>query len=123
LLLLKLLKKRKTKKGEIIQDAIPEIPAKPESSEVYVKCVSEEVARECCARLEDQGFEINYEGLIFEDGGGFLFSFTATAKVGDPKGTATKIWRKALKACKAKDGYNAPGLVILEKRKKRGNQK
>jgi len=99
--------------------AVKAAPAKEatlETSEIYLKCVSQEVADEAMARIIDQGHEINGDegSKTFEDDGMISFSFTTTAPEDAPPGTAMKMWRAVVNKCKAKDGYNAPGLAILK---------
>lgn len=101
--------------------AIAAVAAKPEvleSSEIYLRCRTLEIANECAARIQDQGIAINYDNMIFEEGGYQCFSFTTTAKAGDPKGTAMKMWRAIVKACKVKSGYNAPGIKVAAEKVK-----
>lgn len=101
--------------------AIAAVAAKPEvleSSEIYLRCLTLEIANECIARIQDQGIAINYDDMIFEEGGYQCFSFTTTAKAGDPKGTAMKMWRAVVKACKVKSGYNAPGIKVAAEKAK-----
>ena len=48
--------------------AIAAVAAKPEvleSSEIYLRCLTLEIANECIARIQDQGIAINYDDMIF----------------------------------------------------------
>lgn len=110
----------KDKNGNIVIAEVPEVPARPESSEVFIKCISEEVAVEMAARIQDLGFVINDMAAIFEAEGWFCFSFTAYADVNDEPGSAKKIWREAIRKAKASDegSYNFEGLAEFEAEKK-----
>lgn len=97
-----------------------EIPARPESSEVFVKCVNQKVAIQMAARLQDMGYVVNDMAAIFKAEGWYCFSFTAYAGADDEPGTAKKIWREAIQMAKANDegSYNYEGLAAHEEERK-----
>lgn len=88
----------------------PAMPATNGSIQMYFKAVSEEVAQEAVLRMVDQGLTVDNadddgNAVFFDEvNKHWFFSFT------DELDSAL---RSAFKAAKAKDGYNAAGLALL----------
>ncbi len=104
--------------------AVKAQPAKPATNgsiQMYFKAESEECAQEAAARMVDQGMTLDNpdqdgNAVYFdEDHKHYFFSVTHELD---------RAIRAAFKKCKAKDGYNAPGLALLkEEAKKESNAK
>ena len=94
--------------------AQPAVPAIPANYSMKIGCNSKAVATELIARMADQKIEQKVDTKITEDNGTFLVVFIAISD---------KVIRAAFKNCKAKDGYNAPGLAILTAKAKKEAEK
>lgn len=89
--------------------AVEAQPATEAVQTVYYRAKTEEIAQQVWARMKDQGYEDAFGGQIIEEKG--LFNLTYKAP------TIAEL-RAAFKKCKAKDGYNAPGLKALAEKAK-----
>ncbi len=77
-------------------------PATPQVQTAYFRGKTKEICEEILARCADQGYTDALNGQILEDDKG---SFYVTFKA-----EQISTLRAMFKKCKAKDGYNAPGL-------------
>jgi len=100
--------------GELIQGAMKAVPAKPAvkaSTEMYMRCLSREIAEQFIARMQDQGLEPNYDGDIFEEDFKGETVYTVAFAHED-----IKVVRAAMKAAKSKslDGYNGVAMKDIK---------
>lgn len=109
----KAVKEKKDKEGNVTQEAVAAVKAKPATpavQKVFLIAKNEDVCNEILARMADQGFTAELDGQpeILED---------KTLRLAYKAETAAPI-RAAFKACKAKDGYNAGGMAIIDAQRK-----
>jgi len=88
----------------------PAVPAQPQEQTVYLISKDKEILGEVMARMADQGFTPELDGQMLEVDGLFRLTY---------KAITDRVIRDAFKVCKAKDGYNADGLAIIEAEKKK----